>query len=85
MIENSTDSAKPFHFAVVLLPKFSPLTLSSLIEPLRIANYCDGEALYQRIYLSVEGGAVQGASGYSVETESISADRIGCVRQELTI
>lgn len=62
----------PFRFGFVLLPKFSSLTLSSLVEPLRIANYCDGRRLYQWTYLSVGGAAVPGCSGYSVATEAIN-------------
>lgn len=61
----------PFRIAFVLLPKFSSLTLSSLVEPLRIANYCDGNPLYRWSYLSVAGDAVPGCSGYSVDTVAI--------------
>jgi len=61
----------PFRIAFVLLPKFSSLTLSSLVEPLRIANYCDGTELYQWSYLSVQGDAVPGCSGYNVDTQAI--------------
>ena len=63
---------KPFRFAFVMLPKFSSLTLASLVEPLRIANYCSGLHYYQWSYLSVDGEDVPGCSGYSVPTETIS-------------
>ena len=43
---------RPFSFGLVVLPKFNALTLSSLIDPLRIANYCDGRKLYTWQYLS---------------------------------
>ena len=62
---------KTFQIAFVLLPKFSSLTLSSLVEPLRIANYCDGNQLYAWSYLSTTGDPVPGCSGYSVETQAI--------------
>ena len=62
----------PFRIAFVLLPKFSSLTLSAMVEPLRIANYCDGRQLYRWSYLSVGGKAVPGCSGYSVNTAKIS-------------
>lgn len=62
----------PFRFAFVLLPKFSSLTLSAMVEPLRIANYCNGRRLYRWSYLSVDGAAVPGCSGYSVDTVQIS-------------
>lgn len=67
----AAESAQPFRFAFVLLPKFSPLTLSCLVEPLRIANYCDGRSLYHWIYLSVDGADVRSASGYGVSTQPI--------------
>lgn len=80
---SSTDApvAEPFRIGIVLLPKFSSLTLSSLVEPLRIANYCDGRQLYRWQYLSVEGGDVPGCSGYSVTTERLAecADNISTV------
>ena len=61
-----------FRIAFVLLPKFSSLTLSSLVEPLRIANYCDGSELYEWSYLSTNGEPVPGCSGYSVNTVAIN-------------
>lgn len=64
----------PFRYGLVLLPKFSSLTLSSLVEPLRIANYCGGRNLYQWDYLSVAGGKVPGCSGYPVPTDAITDD-----------
>ena len=61
-----------FHIGFVLLPKFSSLTLSSLVEPLRIANYCDGNELYRWSYLSVTGEPIPGCSGYSVDTLAVN-------------
>jgi len=73
-LENKAELTRPFRFGLVLLPKFSSLTLSGLVEPLRIANYCHGQPLYQWTYLSVDGADVAGCSAYSVPTESISND-----------
>ena len=64
----------PRKFGLVMLPKFSSLTLSSLVEPMRIANYCSGRRYYQWTYLSVDGEDVPGCSGYSVPTEAISGE-----------
>lgn len=72
--ESEVASPKPYRFAFVLLPKFSSLTLSALVGPLRIANYCDGRRLYAWSYVSVEGGDVPGCSGYSVGTEAIGVE-----------
>lgn len=66
--------SSPFSFAFVILPKFSGLTVSSLVEPLRIANYCAGEELYQWRYLSVDGGNVLSCSGMGIDTETLAAD-----------
>lgn len=71
---NENSERSPFRVAFVLLPKFSSLTLSSLVEPLRIANYCSGRDLYHWSYVSVDGSAVPGCSGYGVQTESLSDD-----------
>lgn len=69
--KHSSMTQETFQIAFVLLPKFSSLTLSSLVEPLRIANYCDGNPLYNWSYLSTAGDPVPGCSGYSVETQAI--------------
>lgn len=63
----------PFSFAFVILPKFSALSVSALVEPLRIANYCAGEELYHWHYLSVEGGTVPSCSGMGIETKALVA------------
>ena len=66
--------ATPFRVAFVLLPKFSSLTLSALVEPLRIANYCGGGEFYHWTYVSAEGETVPGCSGYSIDTTALSDD-----------
>ncbi len=72
-IQNKQEQpSTPFRVAFVLLPKFSSLTLSALVEPLRIANYCGGGELYHWTYVSADGGAVPGCSGYSIETSTLS-------------
>ncbi|MDH3480886.1 MAG: GlxA family transcriptional regulator [Gammaproteobacteria bacterium] len=71
---NQNATATPFRVAFVLLPKFSSLTLSCLVEPLRIANYCAGRELYRWSYVSTDGAAVPGCSGYSIVTASLSDD-----------
>ena len=58
--DNDKLEPAPFRVAFVLLPKFSSLTLASLVEPLRIANYCSGRDLYHWLYLSSDGAAVPG-------------------------
>jgi AraC family carnitine catabolism transcriptional activator len=63
-----------FTFAFVLLEKFSTFSLSSMIEPLRIANYCSGRNLYGWRLLSADGEPVQASTGITVETRQASRD-----------
>ena len=62
-----------FKFAFVLTPKFNSLTLSALVEPLRIANYCDGRRLYSWKFLTVDGKNVSASTEMNVSTQAISS------------
>ena len=62
----------PFSFAFVLTPKFNSLTLSALVEPLRIANYCDGRQLYKWQFLTADGDDVPASTAMAVTTQAIS-------------
>lgn len=69
-------SAEPrtprFTFAFILLDKFSMFSLSSLVEPLRIANYCSGNNLYGWHFLSADGNDVKASTGIMVPTTAVS-------------
>ncbi|WP_110685443.1 GlxA family transcriptional regulator [Salinicola aestuarinus] len=52
-----------------LLPKFSMLTLYSLLEPLRVANRF-GRALFAWRLFSGDGGAVTASNGVSVDVDA---------------
>lgn len=52
--------ARRFH--ILLLPSFSMMALASLIEPMRVANRFGGP-LYEWVFLSVDGAAVQASNG----------------------
>jgi transcriptional regulator GlxA family with amidase domain len=67
-----TDSATPFRYGFILLPKFSTLTLSCLVEPLRIANYCAGQVLFEWQFLSADGGEVMASTELAFPTLAIS-------------
>lgn len=56
----------PIGFLVLLLPGFSQLCLSSLIDPLRLANSLSGSTLFHWDVVSLDGGSVESASGISV-------------------
>ena len=69
------NSWKPrFTFAFVLLDKFNMLSLSAMLEPLRIANYCSGRNLYGWCLLSADGADVPASTGVLVPTQPISME-----------
>lgn len=55
----------PTDFTVLLFPGFSQLSLSSLIEPLRVANTLLGRELFRWRLISLDGEPVRCASGFS--------------------
>ncbi len=71
----NTITPKPrFTFAFVLLQKFSMFSLSAMLEPLRIANYCSGRDLYGWRFLSEDGKDVQASTSVMVQTQAISME-----------
>jgi AraC family carnitine catabolism transcriptional activator len=67
-------------FALVLLPRFSALSASCLVEPLRIANYCAGRLNYEWQFVSVDGKPVLNSAGVAVPTLPVdSADEFDTV------
>lgn len=59
-------------FAIFLTSKFSLFTLTSLIDPMRIANNCSGKILYRWEFLSADGGDVISSDEITVQTKAIS-------------
>lgn len=58
--------------AFVLIPRFNMMTLTTTIEPLRVANYITPEKLYDWCYLSADGGTVVASNGMTLETTAIA-------------
>lgn len=58
--------------AFVLIPRFNMMTLTTTIEPLRIANYITPEKLYDWCYLSADGGEVVASNGMTVATTAVA-------------
>lgn len=54
-------------FSILLVPGFSQLCLSSLVEPLRLANALAGTELFRWKLVSLDGLSVASASGISIE------------------
>ena len=53
----------PHHFAVVMVPEFTMMPVTSAIEPLRIANRLSEKALYKWSMHSVDGQPVAASNG----------------------
>ena len=59
----TTDGPGPFRFAILLLPRFSMISLLCAIEPLRIANYLSPSDTYSWHFLSDSGETVTASNG----------------------
>ena len=51
----------------VLIPRFNMMTLTTTIEPARIANYLSPKPLYDWQYISFEGSTITASNGMSIE------------------
>jgi len=57
----------PTQVSLVLIPRFNMMTLTTIIEPMRIANYLAPEQLYRWDYRSAQPGTVTGSNGLQVD------------------
>nr|WP_246592153.1 GlxA family transcriptional regulator [Aminobacter anthyllidis] len=62
------------NLVVLVLPGFSQLCLASFVEPLRLANSLGGSDLFRWRIISLDGKAVECASGISVGVTNSLAD-----------
>ncbi len=60
---------KPEKIAFLLLPGFSMLAFSAMLDPLRMANWLTGEPLYEWTLISRDGGPVAAANGIDVQVD----------------
>ncbi len=68
---NSTqDTRSPYEVAILVVPKYSQLSLSALVEPLRMANTMAGRKLYTWTLFSPGGGPVRSSSDLSLAIEN---------------
>ena len=63
---------RPARAAFVVVPRFNMMTLTTTIEPMRIANYVAPETLYEWQYLSATGGEVAASNGMTLATHRLS-------------
>lgn len=69
-----TPDAAPAEFLVLALPGFSQLCLSSLIDPLRIANSLSGRSQFRWRLMSLDGQPVESASGIAIAVSGSFAE-----------
>ncbi len=61
--------AAPIRLAFLLIPKFSMMSFSAAIEPLRSANRQSGKVLYEWELVSVDGRAVEASNGIEIRVD----------------
>lgn len=67
----SVEPRRLTRMAFVLVPRFNMMTVTTAIEPVRIANYLAPEKLYAWKFLSVNGGDIRASNGMSVSTDPV--------------
>jgi len=75
-VSNSADGQRT-HVSFVLIPRFSMLTLSAVIEPMRIANYLAPDPLYSWDYRSPHPGMVPASNGMEVHCGALGKSQTG--------
>jgi transcriptional regulator GlxA family with amidase domain len=58
--------ARTIHISCILIPRFNMMTLTGLLEPLRIANYLSPSELYSHAFHSFDGPVVSASNGLTV-------------------
>jgi AraC family transcriptional regulator, glycine betaine-responsive activator len=59
---------------LILINDFSMIAFTSLVEPLRLANYISGARLYEWRLYSIDGAPVQASNGLRIEVNGSIAD-----------
>jgi AraC family transcriptional regulator, glycine betaine-responsive activator len=59
---------------LILIHEFSMIAFTSLVEPLRLANYVCGQRLYDWRLYSIDGAPVQASNGMRIEVNGSIAD-----------
>lgn len=63
----------PFHVSFALLPRFNMLTLTCMIDPMRIANYLSPSPLFQWSLVASTPGQVRASNGLEVTCAPLDA------------
>lgn len=62
------DGARPFTVRIAVMPGFNLATTTAFIDPLRAANYLEGQTLCRWDLVSERGGSIAASNGIAVET-----------------
>lgn len=71
MRSSSEPPSEPWHCVFVLTQRFNMMTLTALLEPLRIANYLSPKPIYSHQFCSVDERVVVASNGMSQTCEPL--------------
>ncbi|RWE19828.1 MAG: GlxA family transcriptional regulator [Mesorhizobium sp.] len=74
------DTLEVYRLVILALPGFSQLSLSSFVDPLRLANSASGRPFFQWTIASLDGNPVECASGFILSVDSDFASAGECVQ-----
>ena len=74
MTEQAHSPYEPMKLAFVLLPKYSMIAFSSLIEPIRLANRESGETLFEWLCYSLDGAPVAASNHVVTQVDGAVGD-----------
>ncbi|MER8747462.1 GlxA family transcriptional regulator [Mesorhizobium sp. M1004] len=74
------DTQDVYRLVILALPGFSLLSLSSFVDPLRLANSISGRSFFEWTIASLDGQPVECASGFILSVDSDFASTGGCVQ-----
>lgn len=66
MTASNSAPQRPSRIVCVLLPRFNMMSLISVLEPARVANYLVSEPLYEMVYCSPDGTQVTASNGMPI-------------------
>ena len=77
----SVNTPPTLRYGFLLLPRFSMIALSSMLEPLRMANQISGSRLYEWVMLTADGRPVAASNGIQLTPDAAigGADQLDMV------
>ena len=71
--DQSQPAAPVTRVTFALIPRFNMMSVTTSLEPMRIANYLSPDPLYEWQYLSFEGGRVPASNGMELDSLPLKA------------